>query len=230
MKTAWDTYDAYLFDIDGTLLHCKDAVHYFAFCKALQALAGRPLNLDGVVAHGNVDEGILRDALLLAGVSEAEWRPRLQEAGQIMCAFVEEHRSELRLKVLAGVGETLTHLRQTGAVLGVATGNLARIGQAKLEAAGLLPSFHFGGYSDGFETREHVFEAAFAQARQLAGAEARVCVFGDTPRDIQAAQANRLDVIAVATGIYPLAQLQAEGPNQCVQTMTELLTASTSPR
>jgi FMN phosphatase YigB (HAD superfamily) len=51
----WDAYDAYLFDIDGTLLTCHDAVHYFAFCEALTALAGRELNLDGVVAHGNTD-------------------------------------------------------------------------------------------------------------------------------------------------------------------------------
>ena len=55
--TPWDAYDAYLFDIDGTLLNATDAVHYFAFCEALTLLAGRPINLDGVNAHGNVDNG-----------------------------------------------------------------------------------------------------------------------------------------------------------------------------
>ena len=60
---AWDEYDVYLFDIDGTLLECRDAVHYFAFCAVLDSLAGRPLTLEGVTAHGNTDIGILRDAL-----------------------------------------------------------------------------------------------------------------------------------------------------------------------
>ena len=72
---AWDEFDAYLFDIDGTLINCRDAVHYFAFCEALTRIAGRPTNLDGVVAHGNTDVGILRDALHLAKVPDEAWRP-----------------------------------------------------------------------------------------------------------------------------------------------------------
>ena len=99
---AWDTYDAYLFDIDGTLLECTDAVHYFAFCGALQSLAGRPLNLDGVTAHGNTDVGILRDALTLANVPEPVWRGRLAETRAAMCGHVEDHKSELCAAALPG--------------------------------------------------------------------------------------------------------------------------------
>ncbi len=79
LSRTWDAFDGYLFDIDGTLLNCKDAVHYFAFCDALTEVAGRPLNLDGVVTHGNVDAAILRDAFARGGVDEAVWRPRLDE-------------------------------------------------------------------------------------------------------------------------------------------------------
>ena len=61
---------ALFLDIDGTLLNCMDAVHYFAFCDALSEVAGRALNLDGVVTHGNTDEGILRDAFAVGGVAE----------------------------------------------------------------------------------------------------------------------------------------------------------------
>src|SRR6185503_10778846 len=52
LPRAWDGFDAYLFDVDGTLLNCKDAVHFFAFRNALRTLSGRELNLDGVTAHG----------------------------------------------------------------------------------------------------------------------------------------------------------------------------------
>jgi phosphoglycolate phosphatase-like HAD superfamily hydrolase len=220
---AWDEYDAYLFDIDGTLLNCTDAVHYFAFCETLSGLAGRPMNLDGVVAHGNTDVGILRDALRLAQVPEAAWRPRLEEARRGMCDFVAERKHELCVAVLPGAREVLDYLRGKGAVLGVATGNLADIGRMKLERAGLWELFDFGGFSDAFEYRRDVFGAALETARSLAGAEARVCVFGDTPEDIRAARANGLDVFAVATGIYSCEDLNAEDPTVCLFSLRELM-------
>ncbi|WP_263385649.1 HAD family hydrolase [Granulicella arctica] len=222
--TPWDAYDAYLFDIDGTLLNATDAVHYFAFCEALTMLAGRPLNLDGVTTHGNVDNGILRDALTLANVPEAEWRPRLPQMQQRMCAFVTRDQADLRLTVLPQVPEVLNHLRAKGAILGVATGNLEGIGRVKLAHAGLLDRFHFGGYSDVYETRHDVFKAAVEMARGLTSAGATICVVGDTPADVRAAHSNGLDVIAVATGIFSMEILQAEAPTRAIATLADLLT------
>ena len=223
---GWDGYDAYLFDIDGTLMNCTDAVHYFAFCETLTNLAGRPVNLDGVIAHGNTDVGILRDALALAGVPEAAWRPRLPAARDAMCQFVAEREQELCTNVLPGVPEVLRHLRSLGKCVGVATGNLEGIGQAKLRKAGLLEMFDFGGYSDAFEYRREVFGGALLQARALAGDAARVCVVGDTPEDVRAARANGLDVIGVATGIYGAEELMESGPTVCVGSMQVLLAAA----
>ena len=220
---AWDAYDAYLFDIDGTLLHCTDAVHYFAFCEALESLAGRPLNLDGVTAHGNTDIGILRDALKLANVPETHWRPKIGETQAAMCRFVDERQNDICVTVLPGVVAVLDHLRSRGAVLGVATGNLASIGELKLTHGGLLDRFDFGGYSDAYEFRHDVFKGALKKARALVGAEGSVCVFGDTPEDIRAARANGLDVIAVATGIFSFEELTAEMPDRCLRSLEELL-------
>ncbi len=216
-------YSGYLFDIDGTLITSQDAVHYFAFCEALSAVAGRPVNLDGVVAHGNVDVGILRDAWTLAGVPEEQWRARLPVTRAAMCAFVERNRKDLRMTVLPGVVDLLTDLRAQGVLLAVATGNLRGIGEIKLREAGLLEFFDFGGYSDAYEYRREVFAAAVAEARRRLPAGASVCVVGDTPEDIRAAHANALDVIAVATGIYPREQLEAERPTYCVGTLCELV-------
>src|SRR4051812_21229697 len=119
----WDTFDAYLFDIDGTLIHCTDAVHYFAFCDTLSAVAKRPLNLDGVTAHGNTDVGILRDAFALAGIPEEHWRPLISQIQDQMCLQVEQKKADLRATVLPQVREVLQHLRNKGATLSVATGN-----------------------------------------------------------------------------------------------------------
>ena len=220
---AWDSYDAYLFDIDGTLLNCTDAVHYFAFCDTLTRIAGRPLNLDGVVAHGNTDIGILRDAFALANIPDEQWRPRLQEIREALCAHVERNKLDLRAEALPSVHDVLQHLHACGAVLGVATGNLETIGRLKLAHCGLLQHFNFGGYSDAHEYRRDVFAAALEKARAFAGPQAAVCVVGDTPADVQAAQANGLDVIAVATGIYAHAQLSAEKPTLCIHSFADLL-------
>jgi phosphoglycolate phosphatase-like HAD superfamily hydrolase len=228
IRRRWDEYDCYLFDIDGTLLHCADAVHYFAFCAALQSLAGCPLNLDGVTAHGNTDIGILRDSLALANVPEQLWRPRISETCTAMCHFVEEHKHEICATVLPFVFETLHHLHRRGAVLGVATGNLEGIGRLKLQHCGLLEQVDFAGYSDEFEYRSDVFQHALAKARAIAGEDATVCVIGDTPADVQAARANCLDVIAVATGIYPYEQLVTAQPDLCLQSLAELFSSTTT--
>lgn len=235
LAMSWDQFDAYLFDIDGTLLHCAGAAHYFAFCNVLSRVAGRQVNLDGVTAHGNTDVGILRDAFALAGIRPEEWRPRLAELCDAMCQQVENEHVNLCASALPQVHEVLCHLRQRDAVLSVATGNLERIGKQKLTAAGLLDLFHVGAWSDSFEHREDVFRLAIAQVRdrwrnvhqERAWAESRIepsiLAFGDTPADIAAAHASGIPVIAVATGIYSYEQLSTEGPALTIHSFAELM-------
>jgi phosphoglycolate phosphatase len=223
LPCAWDAFDAYLFDVDGTLLNCKDAVHYFAFCEALKALSGAELNLDGVTAHGNTDIGILRDALALAGILESDWRPRISEGCGLMCSYVEKHREQIRTEALPATREVLQHLRDRKALLGIATGNLAAIGRIKLQSCGLLDYFDFHAFSDGLETRADVYNRALEQAHNLAGQHAVICAVGDTPADICAARHHGISIIAVATGIHSREQLSAEQPDLCLSSFSELL-------
>jgi phosphoglycolate phosphatase-like HAD superfamily hydrolase len=222
LNREWDDFDAYLFDIDGTLITCTDATHYFAFCHALKLLSGRDLTLEGVVAHGNVDVGILRDALARAKVPESEWRPRLQDAQAAMGDFVYQRRGELCPDILPEVRSVLEHLRAKGAKLGVATGNLERIGQLKLERAGLWQYFDFGGWSDAHENRSDVFGAALRKAKRLSSEQSAVCVLGDTPYDVRAAHDKELPVIAVATGIYSYEELRETNPEMLLRSFAEL--------
>ena len=218
----WDDYDVYLFDIDGTLLNCTDAVHYFAFCDSLTRIAGRPLNLDGVVAHGNTDVGILRDAFCVNEVQESAWRSSLPEIRNEIGRFVADRRGELCASPLGGVTEVLDYLQSLGAILGIASGNLETVGWIKLEHCGLRRYFAFGGFSDDFEYRKDVFSGAVALARRHSNPGASICVVGDTPADVQAARSNGVDVIAVATGIFTIDQLQAEAPTFCVESLRDL--------
>src|SRR6185437_8069199 len=75
----WTAFDAYLFDIDGTLLNSRDAVHYHAFHHAVKDTFGLDLCLDGVPVHGSTDIGILRAYMETVGVPEREWLPKVPE-------------------------------------------------------------------------------------------------------------------------------------------------------
>ncbi len=135
---------------------------------------------------------------------------------------------------MPGVEEVLRHLAQKGALLGVASGNLEAIGWIKIEKAGLREWFRFGGFSDHFPIRAELIAHAARKARELAGPEARpqpkICVVGDTPRDIEAARANSLPVIAVATGKCSFDELAKCQPEACVSSLADLLAWAPSAR
>jgi phosphoglycolate phosphatase len=97
------------------------------------------------------------------------------------------------------------------------------IGWIKVEEAGLRQWFRFGGFSDHFPIRAELIGQAANKARELAGGGASICVVGDTPKDIEAARANFLSVIAVATGRYSFDELLAFQPEVCATSLTDLL-------
>lgn len=225
----WDTQRAYLFDIDGTLLRHRDRIHFDAFYESVQEVLGCELVLDGVTLAGNTDPGILRDAFRLAQVEDGAWRPHREAVLKTMCANFAARRAGLLPTVMPGTEAMLTVLRERGALLGVATGNLEEIGWIKLDNAGLRSWFAFGGFSDRFEDRADTIAHAAGQARQLlADASASVCVVGDTPFDVEAARANHLPTIAVATGRYSFDQLMEHRPEVCTTTLEALLDATSA--
>jgi len=212
----WRGFDAYLFDIDGTLLHTRDGVHYESFLAAMEQLYGRKVGLEGIAVQGRTDPIILLDALEQAGICEAEGRRLLSAAISHMCAQVEARAHELRPELCEGVTKLLTELKRMGKLLGVTTGNVERIGWAKLKAAGIGEYFCFGSFSDRNETRIEIFRWGAEEARRRLGANAKVCFMGDTPADVAAAKACGFPVIAVATGIFPAEELAKGEPDMCI--------------
>lgn len=221
----WDAYDAYLFDIDGTLLRDPGRVHYHAFSKACVEVLGHPLSLEPISVQGSTDPRILCDAFAAAGIADATWRPHQATLLKTICSVVERDASGMQLKIMPGVEEALTHLAKAGKCLGVATGNLESIGWLKLELAGLRKWFRFGGFSDAHEQRAAMIAAAAEAARSLVGGNASLVVVGDTPSDIAAAHANHIPVIAVATGHSSFERLMEHTPEICAENLSALLHA-----
>ena len=223
---AWDSQGAYLFDIDGTLLRSRDRVHVDSFTTTLQKIMGPQVTLEGVALAGNTDTSILREACAQAGIPAEVLEPRLKTIAEAICHHVEGRKHEMQPLLMPGVEETLQHLADRGAILGLATGNLEMIGWIKMERAGLREWFRFGGFSDEFPIRAELIGDAAKKARELAGPAATVCVIGDTPRDIEAAHANGLPVIAVATGHFTFDDLMQHNPEVCTTTLADLLLAT----
>jgi len=192
--------DICIFDIDGTLLNSRDAVHYFAFLNAIREVFKVEANTDGIHMHGNTDIGILRAVATRAGIPPPALESELPRIITRMCSEVEANSKDLRPEVCPSVRELITSLHDRGKILGVATGNFETIGWAKLRAAGLRDYFTFGAFSDPHETRQAIFQHALTLAHKVIP-EASVVLFGDTPADISAARVTGIPVIALSTGI-----------------------------
>jgi phosphoglycolate phosphatase-like HAD superfamily hydrolase len=215
---AWESFDAYLFDIDGTLLNSRDGVHYNSFHSALRQVWNCELKIDGIPLHGNTDIGILRAAASAAGVSAEEFSRKLLRAITIMQAEVGRNVAQLRTELCPSVNELLRRLHSAGKLLAVTSGNLEPIGWAKLRAAGIAGHFCFGSFCEapgghdgtavGCETRAAIFQHGIDEVQRRLGGKASVCFIGDTPADILAARSVSAPVIAVATGIYDMETLR----------------------
>ena len=219
----WRQFDAYLFDIDGTLANARGGVHYDSFHTALREVYGCDGRIDDVPVHGNTDIGILRAALAHHGQLHDDFEALLPKARQLMCAEVTRNADHMGVELCPAIPEFLALLRREGKSIGVVTGNLEQIGWCKLENAGIRHFFDFGSFSDTREKREDIFRHGLELARRRRGPVTSVCFVGDTPSDIHAAARLGMPVIAVATGIYPFDVLAREAPSLCVASCAELI-------
>jgi len=224
-RRTWASADAYLFDIDGTLLNVRDATHYFAFHNAVEKVFGVDSHIDGVPVHGNTDPGILRAVLRREGLADADIDAHLPDVYSHMCAEVERNATDVRPELCPSTIDLLDRLQHTGKLLGVVSGNLERIAWVKLRLAGLRDYFAFGCFSDHAELRQEIFSNGIAEVHERLGRNATVCFVGDTPSDILAARALGVPVIALATGTYATEALAEHSPDACFPCGTDLLAA-----
>jgi phosphoglycolate phosphatase len=218
----WLDFDAYLFDIDGTLLNSRDAVHYNAFHSAIQTLLGCEVRIDNVPVHGNTDIGILKAVTKAGNIPDASLAAKRSEILQHMCEEVERNAADLRPELCPAIRTVLQDLQAAGKLMGIVSGNLEPIGWRKLEAAGIRHYFTIGSFSDRNDTRVEIFRWGADEARKRLGSKTQVCFIGDTPSDISAARALNTPIVAVATGIYPLDELKKLDPTVCISCFEEL--------
>lgn len=226
-RFRWTDADAYLFDIDGTLLNTRDLVHYNALNRAMLEVYGVDTTIDGIAYHGKTDLGILRAALERVGIAGPAFEAKLPQALAKVREQVAQYAHEMNPEVCSAIPDVLRYLANAGKLLGVASGNLESVGWHKIAAAGLRRYFSFGCFSDQHELRTDVFARAAKLVREKLGAPASICFVGDTPEDIHAARQTGSQVIAVCTGVYQACDLESLEPDLCVASCAELLQTAT---
>jgi phosphoglycolate phosphatase len=220
----------FLFDIDGTLVRRMPPAHRQALCDAAHDVFGVALGPDGLgQTAGMTDTAIARRALLAMGVSERAFADGLPAFFAAAADSYERNvPTDLRSYLTPHARESLEWLSETGAALGLVTGNIQRVAWTKLRAAGLNSFFGCGAFGDEAEAREALPPLAVARARAAFGrdfAAASTFIVGDTPADIACGAASSLRTIAVATGpIHDLDALRACGPDYALEDLRALVT------
>ena len=206
-----------LFDIDGTLMLSKGA-GMRAMERAGKIVYGPTFTFEGITPAGGLDPMLVAMAAANQGISDVErHRDRFREQ------YRDELENELRvnarhLQVMPGIMTLLEDLRQRNdAILALLTGNFMITSRVKLDAASIpWDWFRFGAFGDDGETREDLPPVAMQRCAATTGhhvSPSDIIIIGDTPRDIECAQANGCLSVAVATGPYTLDELAAHDPD-----------------
>ncbi len=213
-----------LFDIDGTLVRRAGPHHREALVYAVRKVAGLDTTTDSIPVQGMLDPDIVAMMMRNAGATTARVREALPEIVRAAERYYRRVCPGLEDKQCPGAAEVLERLTRHGALLGLVTGNLTRIGWRKLERAGLAEHFRFGAFGEMARTRTLLAKIAIRQARQCGWItrQTPMSLVGDSPADIAAARRNGIRSIAVMTGITLPADLAAAKPDILLKDLRNL--------
>jgi phosphoglycolate phosphatase-like HAD superfamily hydrolase len=214
-----------LFDIDGTLMRGAGRHHKDALVEGIRRVTGRVTTLDGVSTSGTLDRDLISAMLRASGESKTRIRRSLSRiVTECQACYAETCAADLTPFVCTGVHEILGGLRARGAIAGLVTGNLSRIGWRKVELAGLRHYFSLGAFAENGRTRKRLAQIAawHAKRERLIASDARISLIGDHTNDVEAAKANGFYAVAVATGLSSLEELRESQPDILVSSLSEL--------
>lgn len=208
-----------LFDIDGTILLTAGAGRR-AILAALTEEVGPVPAFETIRFDGKTDPQIVAEMLEAAGQVEPRESSRVRALCDRYVAYLarELERPVARTTIMPGVHPLLEQLEaEPGVVLGLLTGNLAEGAALKLRSGGIAPErFRVGAYGSDSAHRSDLPPIAARRAEAIFGRVPRgaeVVIIGDTPADVACGLGIEARAVAVATGSYSVADLEACGPH-----------------
>lgn len=190
-------YDAYLFDLDGTLLDSTDLI-VETFRYSLKAVAGMEADPEIVRRHIGIPLKDQYPIYLQGRVPDLTMEEILKLHMDYQLSIWRDH-----LKLFPEVGETLAALKAKGAKLAVVTSR--RIASTELYARGLGIWPYFDFYITPESTPRHKPDPAPAhEALRLLGVPASRALFiGDAVFDMQCGGGAGCDTCYVSWGYLP---------------------------
>lgn len=206
-----------LFDIDGTILSSAGAGRR-AIQRAIVERFGPDYGVDGVRFDGKTDPQIVTELLYHAGHADEVTTEMIAAVCERYLRYLESEleAARERIALYPGVRELLSRLtHRKDCIVGLLTGNIERGAYLKLASAGLDTTlFRVGAFGSDAAHRPDLPPIAAARASELMGrvpTNHDVVILGDTPADVTCGQSIGARAIGVATGSYPLEDLQSAG-------------------
>jgi HAD superfamily hydrolase (TIGR01509 family) len=206
-------YHALVFDIGNTLVRTVDVIEaaYLevfarhgieaAWITHFKRFAGRPKHFLFAEALGNVPD---RDARVRACMRDFETR-LVDAVGSI--------------EAMPGAAACLAHFEREGWRIAAASGFPRVVGMAILKRF----AWNYPVVCDEDVTHHRPAPDPVLRAAELLGVTAaETIVVGDTPQDVASAKAAGAVAIAVATGKFTRAELDATEPAQVIDTLADL--------
>ncbi len=216
-----------LFDIDGTLLTSMSAGKHAlreAFSQDFTDLAF----FDAVRLDGKTDRQIVAELYHAAGVPELATTEKTDDIILRYVGHLERVLAERghMVRTCPGIRELLHALdHRDDVVLGLLTGNVMPGAQLKLRAAGLdFSRFVVGAFGSDSARRADLPPIAAARAEPHFGRIPdgdEVVIIGDTPADMACGAAIGARALAVATGAYSVADLEAAGAHAAFESFVD---------
>jgi phosphoglycolate phosphatase len=200
-------------DIDGTLLTTARG-GMFAWDDGVKEITGKDFQLQTLRVPGLTDYQIAAKTCELLGLdASAPLVERLVRRYEELLPTSLPRRTG---HVLPNVREILEQLRGRADVRSyLLTGNTRGGAKAKLTHYGLIDFFPEGAFAEDTRARATIAQRALELARATGPvAEQDIFVIGDTPHDIECANAIGVRTIAVATGGYSVDELREHDPWQ----------------
>lgn len=205
-----------LFDIDGTLL-LSGRAGLRAMTRAFETTFGITEAFKGQHFGGRTDSYLVSTALKEAGLPDTPEQHERFRANYIPLLAEEiEHPGTGHKGLMPGARELLEALHEYDDLhLALLTGNYREAAEIKLTHFEIWDFFEWGAFSDDHYDRNELVPIAKSRAETYdipAEAIERVIVIGDTPHDIECANAIGARTIAVATGGYSRDELAEHRP------------------
>jgi phosphoglycolate phosphatase len=211
-----------LFDIDGTLVRTGGA-GVKAFERTFASEFNLPKATREISFAGRTDTSLVRQCLAKHGIDPSPENSRKFFDSYVF--WLDHLLRELPGQACPGVHECIQQFQalETPPALGLLTGNIRLGAELKLRRYGLWDFFKTGAFGDDHENRNELAAIAKTRGGGLAGRSLKgseILVIGDTPLDVECANAIQARVLAVGTGGFTCAQLQACKPHWVAEDLT----------